>query len=336
MNSSGRYPFQIWRPAWDIFLCYGPIFAVIFLSEQSFVFYPVAMLVIANRLLALSLICHEGLHGTLFEKPRWNDFVGRWFCAFPTMISFSKYRRMHLMHHRALGHHRWDPDLHLYNFYPTSASRYIVDSITQLFQFKTCLSFTRYYTELPELWEICRTRRFSDLKPTAGVFKENDILAFLIFFVGSISVAVWAGLGREVFLYWTLPLVFITQPYVLLMGGLQHGPIPLEGAVEERSRSIRGPKWLMEILLPLDINYHGEHHFNPSVPHYWLKTLAKDLEGKTKIWEATYGEALLDLFASKTTTLPRPLQPPIRHYSYPVLEGPALKGVCPSDGHCNL
>lgn len=272
-----------------------------FLCETWFAFYPFAVLIIGNRLLALSLICHEGLHGTLCVRPRWNDWMGRWLCAFPAIISFSKYRRIHYMHHRALGHAAWDPDLHLYSHFPCSPLQFIKNQIFQFLQLKTCVSFLLYYTELYEFVQIMRTRQFARMKSQAGVMKETDLISFLFFFVVLLVGVGVMGIWKELLLYWVIPLMCVTQPYVLLMGGLQHGPRPIDQPAVRQSRSIHGPKWLMEILLPLDINYHGEHHLDSRVPHYWLKAFAKDLEnqGEITIWQESYGQAIRSLFFSE-------------------------------------
>ncbi|MFN8791750.1 MAG: fatty acid desaturase family protein [Bdellovibrionales bacterium] len=284
-----------WRPFFDVALCYGLIGLSIFLGVNSPWFYPLSVLIIANRILALSLICHEGLHGNLFRNMRLNIFWGRWLCAFPTFISFSKYRKLHLLHHRTLGTVEKDPDLHLYRDFPLTGGAYFVDLFQRVFTFRIASLFIEYYTEYPELW---RSRRdvFGFLKTN---WRNGDLIFFTLFHAVLLSAALVFGYGTEYLLYYLIPVLFVTQPYVMLMGGLQHGPLPTSGQVEMKSRSIRGPKWLMEILLPLDINFHAEHHLDPAVPHYNLKRFSKELEeqGQT-LWRTSYASALRQLFSS--------------------------------------
>ncbi|MBN8540705.1 MAG: fatty acid desaturase [Deltaproteobacteria bacterium] len=120
-----RYPVLSWRCVYDITFAWFAIAACWFLVLSiSWWLYPLACPIIANRLLALSLIGHEGLHRTVYGNSWANDWLARYFCAFPTLISFSKYRRLHLLHHSSAGCDHCDPDRHLYDFYPRPALRF--------------------------------------------------------------------------------------------------------------------------------------------------------------------------------------------------------------------
>ncbi len=288
-----KYPHLLWRPFFDIILCYAVIAFAIYLSFQSFYFYPVAIVIIANRILTLSLLCHEALHGSLFKNHKLNNFVGRWFCAFPTFISLSKYRKLHLLHHRALSHPIGDPDYHLYVDYPLSKKNFFLNSLLDVITLRSSWKFIQYYTEIPD--HLFAKEGF------ISKFKKNklsgDFREFLFFYAVLFSTLFYFGILKYYLLFFSIPLVFITQPYVLLMGGLQHGPVQDAKTPELLSRSIRGPKLLMELLLPLNINFHAEHHLDSTVPHYWLKTFARDLEeSKNPVWKTGYQKALKDLF----------------------------------------
>ena len=298
MGQHKNYPHLIWRPAFDIAVSYLVIGLAIFLTFQSYYFYPFALLIIANRILTLSLISHEALHGTLFKNKFLNNFVGRWFCAFPTFISLTKYRKLHLLHHRSIAHEVADPDYHLYSGYPLQTKvSFIFKGFWRILTLQTSWKFIQYYTEIPNFinakegfWKKLEKNKLS------GDFRE-----FLLFYIVLFSLLIYFGIYHYYILFFTIPLLFITQPYVLLMGGLQHGPIQNAKTPELLSRSIRGPKMLMEILLPLNINYHAEHHLDSTVPHYWLKSFAKDLEGKGNfVWKSSYREAVEHLFSKKS------------------------------------
>lgn len=293
MNLRKRYPLKNWRPFFDIGLCYLIIALAIYGSLRFPVMYLLSIFIIANRILALSLICHEGLHGNLFLHPKLNNFVGRWLCAFPTFISFSKYRKLHLLHHRTLGHEVADPDKHLYDQFPMSLGRYLWHEFINLITLKTCYKFIIYYTEFPEILNSKDTWRNRIKK----IRVSGDFVEFFIFYIALVALLIYLGVFKYFVIFINVPLFFIVQPYVLLMGGLQHGPIQKDESLLLKSRSIRGPKWLMEILLPLDINYHAEHHYNSNIPHYWLKDYSKELEEKgEKIWNENYSQAVNNLF----------------------------------------
>ncbi len=293
MNLRSKYPLILWRPFFDIIItCYVPIIFAILLSSYSLYFYPLSLIILANRILCLSLICHEGLHGTLFEKASYNTFVARWFCAYPTWISFSKYRKLHLLHHRAIGNQTFDPDYHLYSQYPISAGPSFLKSLYELFTFRILLKFISYYTEIFDI--------FKSPEGIVAALKKNrlqgDFIGFVAFHLVVFSLVFYFGVINYYLLFLFAPLFLITQPYVLWMGGLQHGPIQNAKEPQLLSRSIRGAHWLMTVLLPLDINYHAEHHLNPSVPHYWLKDFSVELKNSNMpVWTSNYYQALKDL-----------------------------------------
>src|SRR5690349_7620158 len=68
--------------------------------------------VMSGRHLGLAILMHDGAHGLLLRNKRWNDRIGQWLTAYPTMADMLLYRRAHFQHHR----HTWteqDPDLGL-------------------------------------------------------------------------------------------------------------------------------------------------------------------------------------------------------------------------------
>ena len=290
-----QYPIRLWRTAYDIIACYVVIaLAIASVLLVSKWLYPIAFVVIANRILALSLLCHEGLHGNLHPNLKWNDFIGRWFCAFPTFISFSKYRRLHLLHHGTVGSDKWDPDRHLYSSYPLPPLQFAVRQIVRLLTFRTLLDFIMYYSEYPEFFRRKRLANGALFVLSA----RSDFISFNLFHAVVMAAAIYFNFYFEFLVFISLPLILFTQPYVLLMGGLQHGPPKILSAAEGPSRTIRGSKIYMWLLLPCDICYHAEHHRNSGIPHYWLKTYSSDLESQgEKLWKASYLEAVKDLFA---------------------------------------
>lgn len=292
-KSSANYPLKFWRPLWDILLCWAVIAAAVSICIWvSWWFYPLALMLIANRLLALSLVCHEGLHGTLSENRQWNDFLGRYICAFPTLISFNRYRRLHLLHHSAIGGKSWDPDRHLYFNFPECPSAFFRSLIWRVVTLKNSLAFMQYYTDLPELMSVLRGS-----SPIGRIHKSSDWKSFLLFQAVVLGMVLFFHWEFYFILFYLIPVIFVMQPYVILMGGLQHGPARASDVVGGPSRSIEGDFWYIWFFLPLNINYHAEHHRNPGVPHYYLKKFAGELRGDgVRIWSESYLQAVRSLF----------------------------------------
>ena len=64
-----------------------------------------------------AILMHESAHKLLFTNKRANDFVGKWFIAYPAMVPISIYRRAHFAHHREeFGPE--EPDMAFYSGYP--------------------------------------------------------------------------------------------------------------------------------------------------------------------------------------------------------------------------
>jgi len=285
-----QYPLYWWRPMVDIFSSYLVWILAAILTIKISVLYPIALLVIANRMLALSLLCHEGLHSNLYRNRNRNDFIGRWLCAYPTCISFLRYRKLHLLHHRTVGQKGADPDYHLYRDYPQSGKMFLLDLVKKVLTLRLQWDFLLYYTDIPDfIKSLTSKKKFN--------FRNTDFIGFICFHLVLLGIVIYFQLYIYFILFYALPLILVTQPYVILMGGLQHGPLQNEQNPELLSRTIYGPKWLMEILLPLNINYHAEHHLDSTVPHYHLKKLSLDLEDKKYIfWTESYKESLEKLF----------------------------------------
>ena len=84
--------------------------------------YVVAFFLMGPAYVRFAILGHEAAHRLLFTDKRLNDFIGRWFVAYPGFVPFEGYRRSHFAHHKdEFGPD--EPDLNLYNGYPiTSAS----------------------------------------------------------------------------------------------------------------------------------------------------------------------------------------------------------------------
>ena len=65
----------------------------------SWFLYPLAVIFIGARLLALGLIMHEATHQLISKNKVVNDWLAELFCAWPLLISMRSYKVKHLAHH---------------------------------------------------------------------------------------------------------------------------------------------------------------------------------------------------------------------------------------------
>jgi fatty acid desaturase len=90
-----------------IFVDFLSIFLMVALvTYWSFVWVLPALVVIGSRQRALVVLAHDAAHYALLSRRFWNDAVARWILCAPMLMSFDKFRSMHLAHHINLG----DPD----------------------------------------------------------------------------------------------------------------------------------------------------------------------------------------------------------------------------------
>ena len=232
-------------------------FGIVFISENThhlIYFLMIPFLGLLN--FRLALFGHDSAHGLLAENKRTNEFIGRYFCHFPFFISHSKYRAQHILHHRFIGSYV-DVDKNLYSDFPTTYKKYLFRCFKNFITLKTLREAFGYFTDLSTIYN--KSLRRSDFK--------SDLPQFLLFWVSIFSFFIYFDLTYYLIYYWLLPL-FLSYPYIEFVNALQHAPI--RSANPRFSRNVYG-EWYVPILLPLNINFHGLHHADPSIPFYNLK-----------------------------------------------------------------
>ena len=94
-----------WKGILSIFLEWGLIISCTLLSEIyfSWYFYPLVVMFLGARYLALGLIMHESVHNLVSKNNLVNDWLSEVFCSWPMLISMRSYRIKHLAHHAWLN-----------------------------------------------------------------------------------------------------------------------------------------------------------------------------------------------------------------------------------------
>lgn len=297
MTARTRYPIRAWRAIGGLVASYASIALAIALTlKVSWWWWPIACIVIANRQATLLLLTHEGLHGIFLKNRTANDTVTRYLCGFPVFISLSRYRRLHLLHHRAVPHPVLDPDFELYNGFPMPFPRYVLRTVRRILTLRTFFHFATYFTDVPD----ALSGRGRPLERLQAISKRGDFIAFVLFQLALAAVLTVFHLWTMYLVFFLLPLILLMQPVVLFGAALQHGPVTHYARhAGEYTRTVEGPEWFMTLMLPCDSNFHAEHHLNPAVPHYWLRRFGRDLRADPagpRLWRESYFQALLEIF----------------------------------------
>lgn len=233
-------------------------------EHVSFYFYPLALFFIGSRTYALNLIGHEAVHGLIFKNRAVNIFFARYFCFFPSFVSYSHYSQLHFMHHRFAKTDK-DPDTGSYELRWTSNRHWYREKFVELLTGRIFYYFLLYFSGIPQR-----------LSGNYAFKKNSDHGRMLGFWVAAATLFTVFHGWKYFLLYWFLPL-YIWLPWVQLAGVYQHAGEEFMSATKARSFA-RRPALLNELLLPLNIHLHEAHHQHPTLPYYELPQATRDLQ----------------------------------------------------------
>jgi len=212
-----------------------------------------AILLIAGRQLALSIVLHDCAHKALFRTPRLNEFVGRWIGGAAVDVPLQLYRDYHLNHHRHAGTDQ-DPDQGLVKAYPVTR-----DSLRR--------KFTRDLTGQTGFKEMVMAWKAPDWRA------KLPFLAFQLVLIAALAAAgaVWA------YALWWVARLFVYPAIMRLRNIGEHGVAIDRYDTEPRLNTHTTiARWFERLLVaPNNVNYHLEHHMFAAVPPYNLPRLHK-------------------------------------------------------------
>ncbi|MBI3246485.1 MAG: fatty acid desaturase family protein [Deltaproteobacteria bacterium] len=261
------------------------------LSVGSVLVYLAAVAVISSRQHALMVLTHDGIHKRL-SKVLWiNDWLARFFAAFPVFISLAKWRFIHLYHHQHT-HTAEDPDRAIYARYPLNRQKFrqlLLRDVCGLNVFSTL----KYFIDIP-LVTAEFNRRFLGQERARQYRQTVDMGAFALFWIVVLGGAVFFGGFTSVLLlvlYWIVPYCTLTQVFFRIRGAIEHGNVPDPANVYRQTRTYFITPLLAFFFAPKQVNYHLEHHLYPSVPFYNLPRLHAVLRDTVYPDEQAYCEA---------------------------------------------
>ena len=224
---------------------------------------PGAIVVLATRQHALFILYHDAVHGLLAKRIRLNDALINTFAGVPMLLPVHVYRSLHLVHHHTLGTERDPERLLLYTgqdwaYRPLPARRLLRQLVFDALlvnQLKTVVAYLRERFSGDRL-QLPRTRMFPELVLQIGVF----FLCFATFTWLEPTLA-----ARAAFV-WLVPLFTLTQGIQKVRSFAEHAGLD----AEELSYSWEPGPVERLVLWPYNIQYHREHHAQPSVPWFEL------------------------------------------------------------------
>jgi len=254
--------------AWGLVIGNWLFIAVIFAAVASWtnpVTIVLAIILLAGRQMALSVLMHDCGHRILFRTARLNDIIGQWLCALPVMNNQTSYARGHLEHHRKAGT-REDPDLPNYQAYPVSRAsfrRKVIRDLTGQTGYKLMSFILRGAAGVMS----------SEKRTSARPFVQQLLIQLLLFLILAACGIGWT------FLLWVIAYMTVFMLIIRVRQVAEHAAVPdlFDPDTRRNTRTVDAPWWQRVIFAPCGVNYHLEHHFMASVPCYKLAELRQHL-----------------------------------------------------------
>ena len=213
-----------------------------------------------------------------------NDQLGHWLAGIPILVPMRFYRPYHFIHHTKTGTNL-DPDVDNIRNYPvTKASmrRKIIRDFIGLSGLKALYGVlffanTGRVGNTVSLGNKQSTR--SNKEQLQFAFKNfRDILIF-----HSITFEILVLLGEPaLYALWWVSYVF-TYPFIIRLRQVaEHGAMTALSGKDVRltTRTTMAKWWERLTFAPNYVNYHCEHHYQPTVPGYNLPRMHALLEAR--------------------------------------------------------
>ena len=204
---------------------------------------------------ALTILGHEAAHRLLFSKRSWNDAVGRWVLAYPTLQAMLAYRRSHVAHHRdEMGPE--EPDLLLYAGYPVPP-----DSWRR--KLRRDLLGVSAYKNVRAIFGAARD----------GASEARQMLAVQALLLG-VSVIVMRPL---MYVVWLLAWSTLWKMSNRLRSVAEHGGLIRSDDRRQTTHVIRQSLLARFWMVPYNTGWHLAHHVDSGVPWRNLPRLHREL-----------------------------------------------------------
>lgn len=259
------YRYDNWHAVIALLLDYLVITIAIYLSECSFAFLPISILLIGSRQRALATILHEASHSALTKNKKLGKILGTYCSGYLIFQSWNSYYLSHVkQHHPKLGS-EIDPDYLYYKeskiFEKHSKLAFFYHFLISHFLFLKTLSSLKYliYNRL------LKTNFFELLKI---IVMHLTLALTLSYCIG------WYAY----FLYWLLPYITTFQMITWFIELAEHYPMIASAEQNIMASRNRFSHPIEHFFTGMHSeNYHLIHHLFPAIPFWNLKKAHKIL-----------------------------------------------------------
>ncbi len=262
------------RREWRNILSLISIWSQMILCMLLFYFFPswitlfLGVVVIGSRQFALAVLMHEGAHKLLFSNLFINDWVSQWLCAYPIFQDTRPYRPYHLKHHKFTETDQ-DPDLSLSAPFPITKASFMRKIIRDL---SGLTGIRRYSSSIKSIFSTEArnlSHKLSKVNDKLGGFILTNLIIFCLisyFFHWYIFL-----------LLWWLPSLTYYSLIIRIRNIAEHALVPKENNLNNTRTTLASPL-IKYFMVPLNVNFHLEHHLFTSCPWYNLPKAHKNLK----------------------------------------------------------
>jgi fatty acid desaturase len=237
----------------------------------------IALMILGGRHLALAILMHDASHYSLFKTKWMNDFFGNWFCAYPTWQDLRRYRPHHLTHHKFAGSEK-DPDLDLVANFPISKKSLQRKFLRDLFGISGIkriyglilmdLGLIRY-TVSSNVVRLDQTGRgIADYIKDGFVNMHGVIITNIVIFFALLLCH-----HPELYLLWLVSYLSPFSVFVRIRSIAEHACTEMNLDPVKNTRTTYATPLARVTVAPHFVNYHLEHHFLMTVPHFQFKKM---------------------------------------------------------------
>lgn len=220
--------------------------------------YVVAIVFMGPVFSRFAILGHEAAHKLLFTNKRRNDFVGKWFVAYPAFVPFTVYRRGHFAHHKEeFGPN--EPDMNFYVGYPISRA-----SLGRKLR-RDAVGISGW----KNLKSLLKALRSKSSRPFALPIVAAQVGIFAIF----------SALGRPelYFVLWLAPWMTSWRVINRLRAIAEHGGMERSPDRRRTTHHVH-QSWIANFwIVPFNTGWHLAHHVDMGVPWRNLPRLHQEL-----------------------------------------------------------
>lgn len=253
------YKYDNWHALIALILDYLIIIFAIYLSETSFLFLPLTILLIGSRQRALATILHEASHSALTKNKKLGKYLGKYFSGYLIFQSWNSYYQSHVkQHHPKLGTDL-DPDFSYYK-----ESKIFDDYSKKLFFYKFVISPFLFLSSISSLKYLINNRLLKTNKNELIQILGTQIIIIFLFnhYVN------WYGY----ILYWLIPYITTFQLITWFIELAEHYPMIKDAESNIDASRNRFSHPIEHFFTGMHgENYHLIHHLFPAIPFWKLR-----------------------------------------------------------------